>query len=122
LSAGDDRSIKIWNYKRFNERFWMFPGRTKGGLTLVTALQIEGAVHGITFAPDARGFYAAGTAAQIAYFPKTRYSRSAILAETKRIVNRNMFAAEWARFTIADELGSGKYQKTFEDLPDLSIQ
>jgi WD40 repeat protein len=110
LSAGDDRSIKVWNYNESRE------------IRLVTALQWEGAVHAIAFSADGKGFYAAGTAPQIAYFPETRYTPSVILAETKKIVNRNMFPAEWARFTVADKLGSGNYQRTFPDLPDLSGQ
>jgi WD40 repeat protein len=110
VSAGEDRSIKVWKYEKST------------GLTLVTALPSDGSVYAIAIAPHESGFYAAGGSPQISYFPEDRYSRDEILAKIKRIVNRNMLPAEWERFSLSDEFGGGHYDPTFPDLISLSDQ
>jgi hypothetical protein len=70
--------------------------------------------------PDGKGIYTAGTDPGVFYWPATSYSVDAIVARAHQMVNRNMTRGEWLRYAQSEESRQQKYEKTFEDLPDLS--
>jgi WD40 repeat protein len=110
FSGGDDRSAKVWEYKPTN----------KFKLTLLTTLlPPNGAILAIATAPDRKGVYLAGTDPKISYWSQDHYFADAILTRAQQRVNRNMFRAEWLRYTESDPARQAKYEKTFANLPAL---
>ena len=111
FTGGDDRIIKVWAYH----------SAAKDKLTSVTTLHHDkGGVHAMAVCPDGKGIYTAGTDPGVFYWPATSYSVGAIVARAHQMVNRNMTRGEWLRYAQSEESRQQKYEKTFEDLPDLS--
>jgi len=111
FTGGEDGSVKVWN----------FDPDGKNQLTLIISLrQKTGGIRVIGVDPQRRGFYTGGTDPTILYWPEGRYSTATILWRARRMVHRNMFTAEWARYVAGDDRQSKQYEKTFDDLPALS--
>lgn len=111
FTGGDDRIVKVWAY----HPDW------KDKLTSITTLRHDkGGIHAIGICPDGKGVYTAGTDPQVFYWPEARYSVDAIVARAHEMVNRNMFRTEWLRYAQSDDSRQQQYEKTFDDLPDLS--
>jgi WD40 repeat protein len=111
FTGGDDRIIKVWAYD---------PDAKAKLRSITTLRQDKGGIQAIGVCPDGNGIYSAGTDPKVFYWPKARYSIDAILARAKKMINRNMFHAEWLRYKQSDGFTQQEYQKTFDDLPDLS--
>jgi WD40 repeat protein len=110
FSAGADGSVKVWDYD----------AKGKHKLTLAITLRHDvGGVYATGVSPDGQ-LYTAGDSPRIFYWPEARYSTQAILDRAKKMINRNMFGPEWALYVESNTDQQGKYEKTFEDLPDLS--
>jgi WD40 repeat protein len=110
FSAGADGSIKVWDYD----------AKGKHKLTLVITLRHDvGGVYAAAVSPDGR-LYSAGDSPRVFSWPEARYSTEAILDRAKKMINRNMFGPEWALYIESNNDQQGRYEKTFEDLPDLS--
>jgi WD40 repeat protein len=110
FSAGGDGSIKVWDYD----------AKGKHKLTLAITLRHDvGGVYATAVSPDGR-LYTAGDSPRVFSWPEARYSTEAILDRAKKMINRNMFGQEWALYVESNTDQQGRYEKTFEDLPDLS--
>ena len=110
ITGGFDGGVKVWD----------FDAGGQNPLTLSISLrQDTGGILVIGVDPEGQGVYTGGTCPQILYWPVERYSAGTILARARRMVHRNMFKAEWARFAAGDDRQSKQYEKTFNDLPPL---
>jgi WD40 repeat protein len=111
FSGGADGSVKVWDYDP----------NGKNRLTLAITLQHDtGAVYASGVPPDGGGVYTAGDSPRVFYWPETCYSVSAILDRARKMVNRNMFGSEWERYAESNIGKPRPYERTFDDLPDLS--
>ncbi|HYY29105.1 MAG TPA: hypothetical protein VE860_14220 [Chthoniobacterales bacterium] len=111
FTGGFDGGVKVWDYDAGGQN----------PLTLAISLrQNTGAILVIGVDPEGHGFYTGGTCPQILYWPVERFSAGTILERARRMVHRNMFNAEWARYVAGDDRQSKQYQKTFNDLPPLA--
>jgi WD40 repeat protein len=110
FTGGSDGSVKVWSYDAKANRLAL----------IITLRHDTGGVYTICVPSEGGGFYSAGDNGRVIFWPEARYSVDAILARAKRMINRNMFAPEWSRYAESKE-GNLQYEKTFQDLPDLSL-
>ena len=111
FTGGEDGGVKVWN----------FDPDGKNQLMLIISLrQDTGAIRVIGVDPQGRGFYTGGTDPRILYWAEGRYSTATILGRARRMVHRNMFAAEWERYAQSNPGEQRPYERTFDDLPALS--
>ena len=111
FSGGQDGGVKVWD----------FDPAGQNSLTLTISLrQDAGGIRVIGVDPEGRGFYTGGTCPRILYWPAERYSAGTILERARRMVHRNMFTSEWARYASGDDRQVKLYEKTFNDLPALA--
>jgi WD40 repeat protein len=110
FTGGEDGGVKVWD----------FDPDGQNPLTLTISLrQDTGGIRVIGVDPEGSGIYTGGTLPRILYWPAELYSAETILERARRMVHRNMFTAEWARYVAGDERQSNVYEKTFNDLPAL---
>ena len=109
FTGGSDGSVKVWSYDAKANRLAL----------IITLRHDTGGVYTICVPPEGGGFYSAGDNGHVIFWPEARYSVEAILARAKQMINRNMFGPEWSRYAESKEANL-KYEKTFQDLPDLS--
>jgi WD40 repeat protein len=110
FTGGFDGGVKVWD----------FDAGGQNPLTLAISLrQDTGGILVIGVDPEGRGFDTGGTCPHILYWPVECYSAGTILERARRMVHRNMFNAEWARYVAGDDRQSKLFQKTFGNLPPL---
>jgi WD40 repeat protein len=106
-TGGEDGGVKVWDFDPEGKNQLMLGGSLR---------QDTGGIRVIGVDPEGRGCYIGGTDPRIFYWPKERYSAARILERAEKMVHRNMFTTEWARY-VAE--GDRLYERTFKDLPEL---